>query len=405
MSFLGRPGAVVTGALVVIVTLAVVAVQRGAREPGSIDQMACGSAVAPYSQTAPEGTDLGKDGQDALDALALNLEGRGFTETYDYKLWSQDGGRLVLLGTSTGSDGVLTYSYANFELGEGEWTPTSWGGCSWEPIVEGYGIASWRLPNAEVDVSASKFTVVATELACANGDVPEGREVVQSVLASDSEITITVLVEAVRGAATCPGNPEFVFEIELDEPVGTRALLDGSETPPARRHDPLAAIDCRNGQVESGAIESWVFFRCGRASPPGFRRVRRPFGAVRTQNPAERALLSLLAGPTREELTAGYVSLFGPETADALVSATLNDDNGGLIVEFTEKIMANAATTLGEKTLLQIELLVNVFDTAEIDHVEFRIDGSCGAWSKHVGEDRCLTYTRDDLSRLLDLLS
>jgi hypothetical protein len=398
-AFLERPGVVLTGALLVVVTLAVVALQRGSGGSGSIDEMACGSVVAPYSQTPPEGGDLGEDGRRALDALAQNLEGRGFAETFEYRLWSQDRSHLVLLGAPTQSGDGSSYSYANFELRDGSWVPTSWGGCSWQPVIEGYGVASWRLPG-EVDSTASTFEVLATELSCANGEAPEGRDVTQAVVVTDSEITITVLVEPVRGGATCPGNPEFAFEIDLDEPIGDRALLDGSETPPIRRHDPLAASDCRKQQAESGLMEARVYFRCGPADLPDFRLVRRPLDTLETRSPAERTLRLLLPGPTKAELAAGYTSLFGSGTANALGSVVFDDDDGGLTVDFTDDIMANAATTAEDREWLQIELLYNVFDTAEIDHVEFHIEGSCEAWSRYVGDEGCRVYTRGDLRAL-----
>lgn len=48
---------------------------------------------------------------------------------------------------------------------------------------------------------------------------------------SEEAVTVYFSSEPVRGGASCRGNPEASYTLELDEPLGDRVLLDGSTYP------------------------------------------------------------------------------------------------------------------------------------------------------------------------------
>lgn len=366
--------------------------------PGvEISQMACGRVVAEYSQVIPQGSELTLEAQDALAALKENAEGRSFADSHEFRLWSQTNDELILLGYPT-TPSETGYADARFELRDGHWAPTGWGGCSWQPVTDGYGIATWR-PSGDIDPAALTVTVLATERNCANGQAPTSREVTDLSIADGTTVTIFVLVEPVQGDATCPSNPEFEYEITLDAPVGDRALLDGSTVPPEKRATTRSASGCPDRQVtdENGDYLN-IVLACGNGALD-FRIVSRPLGDNADVS-VERLLGEILRGPTAEETADGYVSFFGAASADALESVDIAGTHATL--DFNDRIVVNNANTATGSIIFQAELLYNVFQMHEVDTVEFRIDGSCEAWSNLLQDTGCRIYTRDDLTRLLD---
>jgi hypothetical protein len=117
------------------------------------------------------------------------------------------------------------------------WTFSEGGNCDLKvQLPEGVSFASWRLdPAHPTNASSAEVRVLGTEMACANGDAPNGRVLAPVILSTDEAVTIALVVRTVPGGADCPGNPEFPFSITLDEPLGTRKLFDGSSFPPAPR--------------------------------------------------------------------------------------------------------------------------------------------------------------------------
>jgi hypothetical protein len=114
------------------------------------------------------------------------------------------------------------------------WDVDGWGGCALQPDVgRGFGIASFRVaPDVELDPAAAEIPVLVTERACNSGQDARGRIVVASIEEDDERVTVTLAVRPRGGAQTCPSNPETPFVLELQEPLGGRALFDGSSVPP-----------------------------------------------------------------------------------------------------------------------------------------------------------------------------
>ena len=112
---------------------------------------------------------------------------------------------------------------------------------------------------------------------------------------------------------------------------------------------PSASATATPPPAPTGTGEVRLFFTaagvdpCGNVAPVVRRDV--------APEPAA-ALAALLAGPTAEESAAGYTSLFGPATADALLGVELAD--GIARVSFTDlrPLIPNASSSCGSASLL-----------------------------------------------------
>jgi spore germination protein GerM len=99
-----------------------------------------------------------------------------------------------------------------------------------------------------------------------------------------------------------------------------------------------------------GAAEVRVFFVPGGADPCGTVApvVRKAAGPVTP----ELALRELLAGPTVDEAAAGFTSLFGPATADALIEVIVADGIARVSFQDLRQIIPNASSSCGSAALL-----------------------------------------------------
>jgi hypothetical protein len=142
--------------------------------------------------------------------------------------------RLVLFGVRPGSpSGAEPYFTASFKRQDGDWSPAGWGDCWLQVDAPGFGIGQLALdPADEPTAAATSLALLVTERACASGQVPEGREVQPIVTESDETLKIVVLIEAPVGDQSCQGNPSFPLEVDLDQPLGDRTIIDVALSPP-----------------------------------------------------------------------------------------------------------------------------------------------------------------------------
>lgn len=192
----------------------------------------CGEAAFPLGTTDLWDEPLDSSARQTLDALAGNAEGAPFSSGYAWTVASADSAKLVLTGTRSGDFEWDGYAYASFSRESDGWNPLSWGTCRPETFTtrEGYAASDWVLdPEVEPNPRAAVLHVLVMERSCANGQPPEGRDI-GPVVETDAQ-TITVLVEHVKGSATCPGNPWYTTTLDLGEPIGDRVLIDGRIRP------------------------------------------------------------------------------------------------------------------------------------------------------------------------------
>lgn len=186
-----------------------------------------------------------------LDLSNLDGEARFFREFADRYSWfvaDQSSSTRLLFGEpnepnegdSPNGDPLLgdsVYAYAYLELRNGRWAPRGWGDCRIELGADGWGNARFILDSTvRPDPQSSTLPVLATEVACAGGQAPWGREVRAVVVDETVEaVSIVILLEPPTGGQTCPSNPRFEFEVDLESPLGDRTVLDASVYPPLER--------------------------------------------------------------------------------------------------------------------------------------------------------------------------
>lgn len=90
------------------------------------------------------------------------------------------------------------------------------------------GVAVWSVdPNDPPIRQSESFTAMVTRLGCNGGQTGE---VLTPTIAVEAErIVVTFAVAPLpEGMYTCPGNDQVRVLVELEEPIGSRELLDGA---------------------------------------------------------------------------------------------------------------------------------------------------------------------------------
>jgi hypothetical protein len=124
----------------------------------------------------------------------------------------------------TGRDGDDRVSTGSRGPGGTEAPPTA-------PEPEPGDPATWTLDPARLPVPAdTTFTAEVTRLGCHGGET--GRVLRPGVVATDTEVIVTFTVEAAEsGEYTCQSNDAVAATVDIGEPIGDRALVDGACRP------------------------------------------------------------------------------------------------------------------------------------------------------------------------------
>lgn len=93
-------------------------------------------------------------------------------------------------------------------------------------------VASWR-PDGAVDRRSQELPVLVNENECASGTSATGRIREPDIVYRRDAVVITIRVAVRGGSQDCQGNPDTPYVVQLEEPLGTRELLDGGKRPPA----------------------------------------------------------------------------------------------------------------------------------------------------------------------------
>lgn len=122
----------------------------------------------------------------------------------------------------------------DMELESGQWRASGWGGCTLRPEIPfGMNIATFRVaPGETLTPETTELDVLVTEVECNSGEDARGRVQEPAVIRSMESVTVIVTVVARSGGHDCQSNPPTPFRLVLPEPLGDRALLDGSSIPP-----------------------------------------------------------------------------------------------------------------------------------------------------------------------------
>lgn len=145
--------------------------------------------------------------------------------------------------------------------------------------------------------------------------------------------------------------------------------------------------------LPAGAMEVAVSFTCD----PGGQAAGRPFEVYRAVPSSPQvltaALTALLAGPTAQEADAGITSWFSSATAGMLRGVTLTDGRAVVDLRDLRPVIPGAGSSAGSALLLS-QLDATVFQFPTVSSVEYRIDGSCTAFTEWVQLGGCTPRTR-----------
>lgn len=115
------------------------------------------------------------------------------------------------------------------------WTADLYGACTAQPALpRGIGPADfWLDPKAAPPGrEATELHGLIRERSCASAKPPDGRIQPPVIVFDERSVVVTVTIRERPGGQDCPANPEAPITIELGQPLGDRAILDGSVFPP-----------------------------------------------------------------------------------------------------------------------------------------------------------------------------
>jgi len=155
-------------------------------------------------------------------------------------LYGDDAG--VRLGTGRWTvegpqDSDLTYTLRR----EGDaWTLGGMGSCRLQPALDpAYSWAQLSRPGGGLERESRTVTVGVNEMACSSGRDPSDFIQEPYLQETGESVTVYLTTKAPEGMNACPGRPPVPYELTLAEPLGDRALLDGSTYPAAPVGAPL----------------------------------------------------------------------------------------------------------------------------------------------------------------------
>jgi len=94
---------------------------------------------------------------------------------------------------------------------------------------DGIRASSWRLdPTWELGADDSVLRVLVTEQTYAGGKRADGRVLDPDLYADEQELILTMFVRPLEGFLMRSPNPETAVRVALQQPVGSRELIDGA---------------------------------------------------------------------------------------------------------------------------------------------------------------------------------
>lgn len=220
----------------------------------------CGSVelTAAELAAAPPATDLGRDGQAALEGMEVPP----IDPAAGWVVLSETAEEVELLreldAPQDGGPGdVRTFEHLRIQtltgatnVPDGSWVLSAAGTCTPRLSLDGLGAADLVLAQPPTpDTTTVELEV--HERACASGQPAEGRvEIVEQTL-TDDQLRLVIGVRPRPGGQDCPGNPPTPVTVELDEPLGDRTVVDATTLPP---RPVTVAPDATGGAKQEAAI-------------------------------------------------------------------------------------------------------------------------------------------------------
>jgi hypothetical protein len=126
------------------------------------------------------------------------------------------------------------FAEATFEKEEGRWKPVGWGECSPPRLrIEDKSVLRWAFEPGSYppDPKAKKLSILVSEVECSSSRKLDGL-IQPEVTYTDSTIEVILTAPALRGGH-CGAPAPTRYDLELEQPVGDRNVIDLSVYPAA----------------------------------------------------------------------------------------------------------------------------------------------------------------------------
>jgi hypothetical protein len=210
--------------------------------------LACGSGPK-FAASAMEGGVTGLADEAEVAAALKRLAAEAGSEApLDLQRVDTAEGEWIVLGSETddGTEELIVGvggwgangpsddgQYVTLDRVDGGWRASGWGDCNLAPVLApGLSWAELALPDEGLDRAATSLEVEVHERECTSSRNPEPFLNEPDVVESEDNVTVYWTSNSPEGDQTCPGNPSVKRVVQLDAPLGDRALLDGSTWPP-----------------------------------------------------------------------------------------------------------------------------------------------------------------------------
>lgn len=213
--------------------------------------LACGSAPAFWASAMDGGVSGLADDAEVEAALEELVAEAGIDAPTELQQAGAADAEWIVLGKETaGGTEELLLGLGRWDAQEGPiaggqyvildrtgdgWRAGGWGDCNLAPVLRGGVIwAEISATPVDPDPASSTVAVEVRERECTSGRDPLPFLHEPTVIEADETVTVYLTSDTPKGAATCQGGPQVKMTIELDKPLGVRALFDGSTWPPKR---------------------------------------------------------------------------------------------------------------------------------------------------------------------------
>lgn len=156
-------------------------------------------------------------------------DGASLKRAEGWRVVSETGQRADVIGRVSAN----SFLSAAFERSGETWVPLGWGECQPRVAVGSRSPATWRLVE-EPSPSDTELVLMVEETACSGGRKLTQKNTQFDVNYVEDVIAIVASVDPTLGGE-CIGRP-WRLKVDLDEPIGDRALVDASIYPPKRRY-------------------------------------------------------------------------------------------------------------------------------------------------------------------------
>jgi hypothetical protein len=196
-------------------------------QPAPVRQLACGDIGFPETSLfAPAGAENGRD--PAARALAAFLASEAARDPWKlpktgWKELTRDGDRALY---GLGRPGTVTFAVRIRRQGT-QWKWVGYGNCRPRLLVPGFEVVGWQVTSKALASGSRVVPIAFTTGACSRFDHAEVATTVDAV-------TITVYLRPIQlppGTGCALIGYTTRHEVALPEPLGRRALLDGSTVP------------------------------------------------------------------------------------------------------------------------------------------------------------------------------